>query len=486
MSEQATLIRSVPPIKKPDPKPELKVVEEVVSPKGEPTPDPILPEDSSEIASDKNLETPDVTTVIQEETSPLVESNDSITSLQGVTYGSFILACCLAGFASIIIFRKALKVSAKRFSFGAKMLSLAYLIIAFNSFFGVYLYSNFLNGDAELVPLAVPILSWILVGPLIAVILNSLLTREDIPGAKKMFFDAFTYFVIFGCVVASQIPSFSAKEQLLFSFFGAFFLIVPIVRFSTSLKIAKAYHPELKEIFVQILICCLLILPMLLPSLVLVNAYNVANDMLTILLFNAVTVVFVLMTGLLMIISIDYVTQGISIEQLAAQKSNNPNSIGSGSDASSVPPSALSAPVASSKSPEQAVYVSPHSTGETAESESQAYPTPPVATPSAGKKKLELNKTFEESSETLDFDVEKNDSTVIKFNVSHVSEDKSDETSAGSSNPDVKDRSPNAKSNLADNAKSSQSPKAPPSPDSTEPKASGSRIKPPEKPKKRL
>ncbi|MGK0455807.1 MAG: hypothetical protein ACJAT5_000152 [Lentimonas sp.] len=494
MSEQVTLIPSVPPIEESVP----KVIEEVAPPKSNLSPDSVLPENSGEVASYDSEAVPEVSTEIQavstvvsETLSLSGESNESITSFQGVTYASFILTFCLAGFAAVVVFRKALKASVKRFSIGAKMLSLAYLVIAFNCFFGTYLYSKFLNGGDTLVPLTIPILSWILVGPLVAVVLNSLLTREDAPSAKKILFDAFTYLVIFGCVVASQMPSLGAKEPLVFSFFGAFFFIVPIIRFSTSLKMAKVCHPELQEMFVQILIRSLLFLPVLLPSLVFANVYELTSYELTILLFNLVTFAFVLLTGLLMVISIDYITQGISADQLVAKKTDPPITTPDlQPDIPSAPSNAPTAPVSPSSPVTPSVLEPQQSVSEeSVEPKSPTAPAAPVASSpsSSAEKPLEPSTPFEESSETLEFDVEKHGSTVIKFNVPQFSTDESQTADSESSKSKrSKVRSLDSKSKLEKNIKSSQLPKPPQSPDASKSSDSKPRLKPPEKPKKRF
>ncbi len=483
MSEQARLIPSVPPIEEPDP----NVAEGIAPPKSNSSVDVVSPENSGKLVQDSGKTISEAIGIVASADSNLkIESPDSITTFQGINYASFILTCCLAGFAAIVVFRKALKVSVKRFSIGAKTLSLAYLVIAFNSFFGTYLYSRFLNGDSISVPLTVPILSWILVGPFIAVVLNSLLTRENVPRATKIIFDAFIYLIIFGFVVASQIPSLSAKEPLVFSFFGAFFFIVPIIRFSISLKMSKAYHPELQEMFVQILIRSLLILPILLPTLVFLNVYELTSDELTMLLFNLVTFVFVLMTGLLMIISIDYVTQGIGAEQLVAQKVAAP---------AATPDHNLDAP---KTQPDKSATPAPSNSPETSTAQKIPKPvpketnkpkslvTPVTSSPSSGKSS-EPTTSFEESSETFDFDVEQHDSTVIKFNVSQPSSDESqlddsdDTKSKRSSN-----RSKNLKPKSLKKPKSLQLPKAPASLDESKPTDSKLNVKPPEKPKKRF
>lgn len=478
MSEQAKLIPKIPPIGDSDP----KVVEAVVPPENTPTVVP--PETSgksvgavtnaSTVVPDGGAVVPNTSTVVPEDTHSLAESSDAITLFQGITYASFILTFCLAGFAAIAVFRKASKaLSVKRFTIGAKMLSLGYLAIAFNGTFGTYLYSKFLNEGDAVFPLIVPILSWILVGPAIAVVLNSLLTREDAPDFKKIIFDAFTYFVIFGCVAASQAPSLGAKEPMVFSFLGAFFFIVPIVRFSTSLKIAKGYHPELNEMFVQILIRSLLLLPLLLPFVVFTSVYNLVSHDLTLLLFNLVTFVFVLMTGLLMIISIDYITQGINADQLVAKKADPP--IAPSEPNPDVPSNPPTTPVSPGGSATPTVQETPAPVSDKpASPKLPAVPAEPAgsvhsAEPS-DEELSESSDSLEESMDTLEFDIERLDSTVINFEASQSSVDESKSIDSKS----VKGKKP------------LQKPKAPQPPNTSKATDSQMRIKPPEKPKKRL
>lgn len=475
MSEQSTLIRPVPPIKESGTTPYKD---------NSPNYDKIFT-DAGNSATNTGEEV-----VASEGISVVSESTDSISTLEGISYGSFILTSCLAGFAAIAVFRKALKVSVRRFSIGARVLSLGYLIIAFNSFFGAYLYSQFLNGENSPVPLSIPILSWVLVGPAIAVILNALLTRGDVPRIEKVLFDAFTYLVIFGCVVASQIPSLSAKESLVFSFLGTFFFIVPFIRFSISIKVAKTYHPELQEMFVQILIRFLLILPILLPVMVFTNAYELTSDELTMLLFNLVTFVFILMTGLLMIISIDYVRQGISPQGSVEPKSTEP--VASKSTEQAAPKSA--APVAaverrlvmpSSKS-SKSVSAADSGTSETSK-------TPPekdnkAAEPSRTSEEIaDTYDPFGESFETEAFDVDQEDSTVIRFSASQSSIDDSHENADSKANSKAsKNRHKDQESNSKANKKSKPLPKPPQPPDESKSPISKPGIKPPGKPKKRF
>ena len=242
------------------------------------------------------------------------ETIQSLSVFQGAIYASYVLTFCLAGFASVVLYRKALKTKVFRFSMGAKILALAFVGVALNSFFAAYLFNNHMNGGDINAPVICGMLIWALIGPAIAIILNSLLTREDSPGKMKVVLDVFVYLVIFGCIVASMAPDIEKNTSLVFSFFGAFFFIIPVARFLTALSAAKIRHPEVREMFIQILIYVLLFLPVLLPALAVANAYELLNSELKLFLINFITFNFILIGGLLMVIAIDYVTQGINLE----------------------------------------------------------------------------------------------------------------------------------------------------------------------------
>ena len=516
MSEPLIVPR-IPPIEKSDPK-VVKVLPPKNSssvPKGsdngslvietqfpgntpKPPADPPAPPDKGTTPTDTTEVDPH--SLVGKEALPPDAPNDSISPFQGVTYASFILTFCLAGFAAIVVFRKALRTSVKRFSIGAKVLALAYLAIAFVGSFGTYIYGRFLSGEDTSFPLVIPMLSWILVGPAIAVVLNSLLTREDKPGTVKILFDAFTYLVIFGCIVASQIPSLGAQEPLVLSFLGTVFFISPIIRFSTSLKIAKVVHPELQEMFVQILIRSLLFLPLLLPSLILVNLCDLITDDLALLLFNLVTLMFVLMTGLLVVISIDYITQGISADQLVAQKADAPVRTPDPKPDKPVTPSPTipeqktptpvapqpTTPVSPVSSKTSDIQETPQSVPEKMiepETKAPVAPSAP-ATPNLSSLPPKPFIPFEESSETVEFDVEKDDSTVINFDIVKSSTEEPQE--AGSSSKKLNLRPSDSRSKPEEKSKSIKLPKAPQPPNTPKTSDSKSRIKPPEKPKKRF
>ena len=516
----------IPPIKRPEQKPEKEpeLESEIV--------DTTMIVDSSlpqvEVVEDQSVATegpplqiadekapPTVNTVVSTSTTDVnvtdgsesfVESAEGSTTdyLQGVTYASFILTFCLAGFAAVVVFRKSLKTPVKRFSMGAKVLALAYFVLAFFGSFSTYIYSRYLNGGETFFSLAVPMFSWILVGPAIAMVLNSLLTRKDKPEAQKIFFDVFTYLVIFCLTVASQVPFFEAREPLIFSTLGVIFFLFPIVRFLGSLKTSRVVHPELREMFVQILVFSLIFLPLLLPSLALTSVFELIEDNLTLLLFNSVTFTFILMTGLLMVISIDYVTQGIGADKLVAQNTDAPlqpsGSMAGNSEAASVP-SSLSTETVSPLIPEvktaqNKVKPAPEKASEkeaqapvdplspvAAKPQDSSVLPPPVVKSSGPSKKLSIPS---ENSVEADEDIDDDDPRVIKFDAIRSSGEGTDKDISRYKETKLGSGSEPESGNQPKKPKKPKLPKAPKLPVTPKPTDSKSHAKPPEKPKKRF
>jgi len=512
MAEQA-LIPKIPPIRKTysepveplTPKTTEAVVPEVVIVPAEPEPvepvapklaqptilEPVVPKSieaevprTTAAKEPSNAVVPEATEVTapSENAIQVVETSPSTTVFQLATYTSFALTFCFAMIAAIAVFRKAAKASViKRFAIGAKVLSLSYFVIIFNGVFSAYLYSIFLNNGDKSYPMIVPVLSWVLVGPAVAIVLNSLLTREDVLDVKKVFFDASTYLVIFGFIAASQVPSLSESDSLILSFLGVFFFIFPIIRFSTALKFSKVYHPEMQEMFVQILVCSLLLLPLLLPVLVFANSAFLNDDSFTLLLFNLITFVFVLMSGLLMIISIDYITQGINTDQLVVKKASPPIAPSdTGPNAPVAPSNASASPVSPNRSLAPSIpEVSEPVPEEPSRPKAPVVPAAPAEFKTATyseEDSTDSSFSIKEPSETLAFDIEKLDSTLINFDPLKSSSDKPKADGIKSSTSTKGSNSPQKPKN----------PKAPKSPGNSKSMDPNPRIKPPDKPKKRF
>ncbi|CAA6689715.1 MULTISPECIES: hypothetical protein [unclassified Lentimonas] len=296
MSEKATLLTSIPPVAKSSSTKKSSLLTSV--------------DQSSKSAKSNDLQT-DASTqsseVISTTATELVSAEgQTITAFQGAIYGSFVLTFCLAGFAAVVLFRKASKVAEARFVAGAKTLAAASGLIALYGFFATYLFANYLKGEGN-IPLFVTVALWVLVGPAIAVVLNYLLTPSSKPEKGAVIFDATAYFLIFACTSISLIPNIKEDAALIFSLLGGFLFIVPVARLMTAFRKAKARHPELKETSQQVLVYSLLFLPALLPLVGFANVCKMGDE-LTLFLFNFITFDFILLAGLSMIASADDLT----------------------------------------------------------------------------------------------------------------------------------------------------------------------------------
>ena len=304
MSDKATLLTPIPPVAKSAPVKKASLLTTVDQSSTAAKSSSLLTSTvSGESVEAKAVE---VVAVVASEAVAVTDTGKTITAFQGAIYVSFVLTFCLAGFAAVVLFRKAAKIAEARFVMGAKTLGIAVGLIALHGFFATYLFANYLNGEGA-APLFVTMALWVLVGPIVAVVLNHLLTPESAPEKGAVIFDACAYFAIFCCASIALIPSIKEDAALIFSLLGGFLFIIPVARSVAAFRKAKARHPELRETSDQVLIYSLLFLPAFLPVLAFANVCKMSDE-LTLFLFNFITFDFVLVAGLAMIASADDLT----------------------------------------------------------------------------------------------------------------------------------------------------------------------------------
>ena len=297
MSEKATLLTSIPPIAKPSP---VK-----------------NPQQQTAVSRGEAIESEGI---VATEAVGVNDVGQSISAFQGAIYVSFVLTFCLAGFAAVVLFRKASKIAEARFVVGAKALAVASGVIALHGFFATYLYANYLNGEGA-IPLPLMMVLWAFVGLAIAVVLNHLLAPDRAPEKGAVAFDACAYFVIFSCAVIALIPGIKEDASLIFSLLSVFLFIVPVTRSLGAFRKAMARHPELRETSDRVLIYSLLALPALLPVVVFAHTCGMSDE-LTLFLFNFLTFDFVLVAALAMVVSAD--DMSIEAEVADTKKADRP------------------------------------------------------------------------------------------------------------------------------------------------------------------
>ncbi len=315
MSEKATLLTSIPPIAKSTPAKKASWLTSVDQSSAQSS------GSSSLLTSDSRGESVAAVAVVASE-AVATDAVKTISAFQGTIYVSFVLTFCLAGFAAVVLFRKASKIVEARFVMSMKALGIASGLIALHGFFATYLFANYLNGEGA-VPLFVAMALWAFVGPAVAVVLNHLLAPRSAPEKGVVIFDACAYFAIFTCASIALAPGVKEDAALLFSLLGGFLFIIPVARSFAAFRKAKARHPELRETSDQVLIYSLLFLPALLPVLAFANVCKMSAE-LTLFLFNFITFDFVLVAGLSMIASADEMAPEAESPESAVQAEEEP------------------------------------------------------------------------------------------------------------------------------------------------------------------
>lgn len=325
MSEKATLLTTIPPVKKAESdsgnkapllsspnNSEGKV--SLLSKTKDVSPAPSVREtalNNQEAAkSPAETEAQAVETVSSE---AVPEEPNSITAFQFVTYVSFVLNFILAGAVALILFKKAAKLAEERFVISAKALGIAGVLVMLHGFFATYLYSSYLNDAVSSAPLFLTMAVWVLVGPAVGFIARSLLARQEKPNRIAATIDAVIYGFIFFFAALGVSSGIKTNAALLFSIFACFLMIVPIVRSMSAFKVARARHRELNEIPNQILIYALLFVPALLPVLSFAHVCGL-SAVATLFLINFITFDFMLVASLSMIASADQFESGADFE----------------------------------------------------------------------------------------------------------------------------------------------------------------------------
>lgn len=244
----------------------------------------------------------------------------TITGFQVAIYASFVLSFCLAGFAAVLLWRKSMKLLEARFMASVRALSVSFALAGLLTFFATFLYTNYLKNDGASLPLVMTMVSWIVLGAAIAVALNYLLTPQKKPSQAGVIVDVSLYVGIFSLALLAVSGSVTANAATVFALLSCFLFIVPIARSFTTYRTAKARHPELCETSDTVLIFTLLFLPALLPVLAFLKVVGMGAE-LTQLLFNFVTIDFLLVAGLAMLASADVVDASSSADGEASSES---------------------------------------------------------------------------------------------------------------------------------------------------------------------
>jgi hypothetical protein len=335
MSEKATLLTSIPPVKRQGvedsssqllssnltvPEIEPKESDENVSLLSQTRDVESVDQKPATNVQTAGVETAGVETVASE---VAVEEPLSISAFQMLTYASFVLNFLLAGAAAIILFKKAAKLTEERFVVSLKALAIAGVLIMLHGLFAADLYAAHLNNTVSSAPLFVTMAVWILLGPVVGFITRNLLARKDKPNRTGALIDAGIYGIIFFLAACGVSSGIKTNAALLASIIAGFLMIVPIARSLSAFKVAKARHQELKRTSDQILIYGLLFIPALIPLLAFAHICGL-SDGITLFLVNFITFDFMIVVGLAMMASADEIILGEANQELAEVEAQTP------------------------------------------------------------------------------------------------------------------------------------------------------------------
>lgn len=294
MAEKATLLQKLPP------------VEQKTTPQATPT-----PESGASTGTSTGSEVS-------------AESEISITPLQMATYGSFMLSFVLAGFAAVIIYRKALAKTTEHFKGCAKLLAAMLMMVSLHGFAATYVYTNYLNQEREAAPLSITVLVWVIFGAAIGYLGNRLIEKN----AKLDTFDAMVDALTYACVFIFATLAFSDQVgpniALSLALLALIAYIIPLSRFLIACKKVKFKrqlsdpHGRQFSLYGQVL------LPVGIPTIALLFTLELVGPEFSLFCINIFTSSTVLAASAVMLISMKASTEQDADEVIATTPAAKP------------------------------------------------------------------------------------------------------------------------------------------------------------------
>jgi len=238
----------------------------------------------------------------------------SISSFQAVTYGSFVLTFILAGFAAIVLYRKAIGDIEPRIVRSAKILAGVLAVTAMHGFVATYLYTNYLRDQSDSAPISLTVLIWIILGATTAYISNRLIELKDKVKKSDAVIDGVFYTAIFVSVTLAVSPKIGANVALILSLLAIILCVVPFSRFFTACKRIKFNRRGSKRKPGRSILYTLVSLPSLVPLFAILYVVEVLGPNATLFFFNAVTLVLIFYISFAMLVRMRNALEGEAVE----------------------------------------------------------------------------------------------------------------------------------------------------------------------------
>ncbi|PXA04995.1 hypothetical protein DDZ13_03245 [Coraliomargarita sinensis] len=252
------------------------------------------------------------------------DSELSISAFQAVTYGSFVLTFILAGFAAVVLYRKAIGDIEQRIVRSAKVLAGVLAVLAMHGFVATYLYTNYLRNESDAAPISFTVLIWVILGATTAYVSNRLIELKDKVKTSDAVIDGIFYAIIFISVTLSVSTVIGPNAALIISLVAITLCVVPFSRFFTACKRIKFNRRGSKRKPGRSVLYTLVSLPSLVPLFAIVYVFEGIGPDVTLFLCNAVSLALVCYISFAMLTrinnAVDSETEG-SVETAAAAPS---------------------------------------------------------------------------------------------------------------------------------------------------------------------
>lgn len=226
------------------------------------------------------------------------EENQSISSFQAVTYGSFVLTFILAGFAAVVLFRKAMDVTERRLSLSIKAVAGAGILMSLHGFFATYIYTRYLREEITAAPVSLTILFWLVLGVTVGYLTNRLIELKEKIKVAEAVIDGLFLGGVFALVTLAVSPATNANISLILSLLALILYTVPLARFFIAYKSVKFRHPELQLAPLQRLLYSLIFLPALVVLLSVLYVFKAIGPEVMLLFVNLMSFTFMLLVSI--------------------------------------------------------------------------------------------------------------------------------------------------------------------------------------------
>ena len=238
-----------------------------------------------------------------------VESGASMTPFQAATYGVGVVTFVLAGFGAVLLYKKTMGRSGRRFVTSAKILATTLVLACIHGFVATYLYSNYLRSGSDEAPVSFSFLLWILLGATTGYISNRLIAKDTRLKTSDAIVDASLLVAVFAMVAVATSSQTGTNLGLILSLAALITYSVPLSRFFIACKRFKFNQQVRQQQASKGLLYTLVLLPGVLPVIALLFLAEVLGADLTVFTVNLLAALLIVIACINIISALKRVEQ---------------------------------------------------------------------------------------------------------------------------------------------------------------------------------